>query len=143
VPYKGAPEAVTAVLTGEVTASINSVSTILPHVSAGSMRTLGVASTKRVALAPEIPTIEEQGVPGFSSQGSFGLFAPAGLPEAIRDKIQLDVADVLKQPELRKYLEQRGFEPHGNSPAEFQTFIVNETAKWKRVVTEANIKATE
>ena len=141
VPYKGAPEAVTAVLTGEVTASINSVATILPHVSAGNMRTLGVASTKRVALAPDIPTIEEQGVPGFSSQGSFGLFGPAGLPDAIRDKIQADVADVLKLPEIRKYLEQRGFEPHGISAAEFRTFIAKETAKWKRVIADANIKA--
>ena len=141
VPYKGAPEAVTAVLTGEVTASINSVATILPHVSAGNMRTLGVASTKRVALAPEIPTIEEQGVPGFSSQGSFGLFGPAALPDAIRDQIQADVAEVLKQPDIRKYLEQRGFEPQGISAAEFRTFIANETAKWKRVITDANIKA--
>jgi hypothetical protein len=64
VPYKGAPEAITAVLTGEVTASINSVASLLPHVAAGNMRTLGVASIKRVALAPDIPTIQEQGVPG-------------------------------------------------------------------------------
>lgn len=141
VPYKGAPEAVTAVLTGEVTASINSVATILPHVTAGNMRTLGVASTKRVALAPNIPTIQEQGVPGFSSQGSFGLFGPAALPDAIRDKIQRDVADVLAQPDIRKYLEQRGFEPHGNSAAEFRTFIASETEKWRRVIADANIKA--
>jgi tripartite-type tricarboxylate transporter receptor subunit TctC len=141
VPYKGAPEAITAVLTGEVTASINSVASLLPHVAAGNMRTLGVASIKRVALAPDIPTIQEQGVPGFSSQGSFGLFGPAALPDAIRDKIQADVAAVLTQPEIRAYLVKRGFEPVGNSAAEFRAFIASETEKWKRVISDANIKA--
>jgi tripartite-type tricarboxylate transporter receptor subunit TctC len=141
VPYKGAPEAVTAVLTGEVTASINSVATIMPHVSSGGMRTLGVATAKRVALAPEIPTLQEQGVPGFTSQGSFGLFAPAAIPDSIRDKIQADVFEVLGQPEIRKYLVERGFEPHGGSSAEFRAFIASETEKWKRVIIEANIKA--
>ncbi len=140
VPYKGAPEATTAVLTGEVTASFNSVATILPYVSAGSMRTLGVASLTRSPLAPEIPTIAEQGVPGFTSQGSFGLFGPANLPDAIRDKIVRDIAEVLDRPDIKKVLERRGFVIFGGGPREFEGFITSQSERWARVIKEANIK---
>ena len=141
VPYKGAPETTTAVLTGEITASINSVATIMPHVAAGNMRTLGVAAAKRSPLAPDTPTIQEQGVAGFSSQGSFGLFGPAALPNAVRDKIQTDIAEILRRPEVKRVLEQRGFEVYGLDPAEFRKFIAVESEKWRRVIVEAKIKA--
>jgi tripartite-type tricarboxylate transporter receptor subunit TctC len=140
VPYKGAPEATTAVLTGEVTASFNSVATILPYVTSGNMRTLGVASLTRSPLAPEIPTIAEQGVPGFTSQGSFGLFGPANLPASIRDKIVRDITEVLERPAIRKLLEQRGFVIFGGGPQEFEDFIASQSARWARVIKEANIK---
>jgi len=140
VPYKGAPEATTAVLTGEVTASFNSVATILPYVTAGNMRTLGVASLTRSPLAPEIPTIAEQGVPGFTSQGSFGLLAPAGLPPAIRDKIVRDITEILGRPDIKKVLEQRGFVIFGGGHQEFEDFIVSQSERWARVIKEANIK---
>jgi tripartite-type tricarboxylate transporter receptor subunit TctC len=94
----------------------------------------------RSPLAPEIPTIAEQGVPGFTSQGSFGLFGPANLPPAIREKIVRDITEILARSDIKKLLEQRGFVIFGGGPQEFEGFIASQSERWARVIKEANIK---
>jgi tripartite-type tricarboxylate transporter receptor subunit TctC len=87
-----------------------------------------------------MPTMQEAGVPGYTSQGAFGLFAPTGTPRAIRDKVHADVAEVLARPDVKKALEARSFVIDASGPAEFEKFIAVENVKWQKVIKEANIK---
>ena len=139
IPYKGANETTTAILAGEVDMTINGMSNILPHIGEGKLKALAVSTAKRNPLAPDVPTMQEAGVPGYTSQGAFGLFAPAGTPKDILDKIHADTAEVLALPDVKKALETRSFVVEGQGPAEFDKFIATETTKWQRVIKEANI----
>jgi tripartite-type tricarboxylate transporter receptor subunit TctC len=140
VPYKGANETTTAILTGEIDMTINGMSNILPHIGEGKLKALAVSTVIRNALAPDVPTMQEAGVPGYSSQGAFGLFAPAGTPKDIIAKIHADTAEVLAQPDVKKALESRSFVTGGAGPAEFEKFIADENVKWQKVIKEANIQ---
>jgi len=140
VPYKGAPETTTAILSGEIDMTINGVSNILPHIGTGKLKALAVSTVKRNPLAPDMPTMQEAGVTGYTSQGAFGLFAPTGTPRAIRDKVHADVAEVLARPDVKKALEARSFVIDAAGPAEFEKFIAVENVKWQKVIKEANIK---
>jgi tripartite-type tricarboxylate transporter receptor subunit TctC len=140
VPYKGANETTTAILSGEVDMTINGMSNILPHIGEGRLKALAVSTVTRNPLAPEVPTMQEAGVPGYSSQGAFGLFAPAGTPRDIIAKIHADTAGMLAQPDVKQALEARSFVVGGAGPAEFEKFIAEENVKWQKVIKEANIK---
>src|SRR3954463_2600702 len=140
VPYKGANETTTAILAGEIDMTINGMSNILPHIGEGKLKALAVSTVTRNPLAPDVPTMQEAGVPGYSSQGAFGLFAPAGTPKDIIAKIHTDTAAVLAQPDVKKALEARSFVTGGAGPAEFEKFIADENVKWQRVIKEANIR---
>ena len=133
VPYKGANETTTAILSGEIDMTINGMSNIL-------LKALAVSTVTRNPLAPDVPTMQEAGVPGYSSQGAFGLFAPAGTPKDIIAKIHADTAEVLAQPDVKKALEARSFVTGGAGPAEFEKFIADEHVKWQKVIKEANIQ---
>src|SRR5262249_5403552 len=117
--------------------TINGMSNILPHMAGGKLKALAISTEKRNPLAPDIPTMQEAGVPGYTSQGVFGLFAPAGTPREIREKVHADAAEVLARPDVVKALEARSFVVGGAGPAEFQKFIDAETGKWQRVIIEA------
>ncbi len=140
VPYKGANETTTAILSGEIDMTINGMSNILPHIGDGKLKALAVSTVTRNPLAPDVPTMQEAGVPGYSSQGAFGLFVPAGTPKDIIEKIHADTAEVLRQPDVKKALEARSFVTGGAGPAEFQKFIADENVKWQKVIKEADIK---
>jgi len=140
VPYKGANEATTAILQGEIDMTINGMSNILPHIEGGKLKALAVSTARRNPLVPNIPTMQEAGVPGYTSQGSFGLFAPAGTPREIRDKIAADVAEILARPEVKKALEARSFVVDSFGPDAFDKFIASETVKWDAVIKHAGIK---
>jgi tripartite-type tricarboxylate transporter receptor subunit TctC len=140
VPYKGANETTTAILAGEIDMTINGMSNILPHIGEGKLKALAVSTVTRNPLAPEVPTMQEAGVPGYSSQGAFGLFAPAGTPKDIVAKIHADTAEVLAQPDVKKALEARSFVVGGAGPAEFEKFIADEHVKWEKVIKQAHIK---
>jgi len=140
VPYKGANETTTAILAGEIDMTINGMSNILPHIGEGKLKALAVSTVTRNPLAPDVPTMQEAGVPGYSSQGAFGLFAPAGTPKDIVEKIHTDTAAVLAQPDVKKALEARSFVVGGAGPAEFEKFIADENVKWQKVIKEADIK---
>ena len=140
VPYKGANETTTAILAGEIDMTINGMSNILPHIGEGKLKALAISTVTRSPLAPNVPTMQEAGVAGYSSQGAFGLFAPAGTPKDIVAKIHADTAAVLADPDVKKALEARSFVPGGAGPNEFEKFIADENIKWQKVIKEADIK---
>ncbi len=140
VPYKGANETTTAILAGEIDMTINGMSNILPHIGEGKLKALAISTVTRNPLAPTVPTMQEAGVPGYASQGTFGLFAPAGTPNDIIAKVHTDIAAVLAMPDVKKALEARSFVLDGSGPAEFTKFIADENVKWQKVIKEANIK---
>src|SRR5437660_5980432 len=106
--------------------TINGMSNILPHISGGKLKALAVSTVQRNPLVPDIPTMQEAGVPGYSSQGAFALFAPAGTPKDIRDRINADVSEILGQPELKQALQARSFVVDNAGTAEFVKLIASE-----------------
>jgi tripartite-type tricarboxylate transporter receptor subunit TctC len=140
VPYKGANEATMAILQGEIDMTINGMSNILPHIEGGKLKALAVSTAERNPLVPNIPTMQEAGVPGYTSQGSFGLFAPAGTPRDIRDKIAADVAEIIARPDVKKALEARSFVVTSLGPDAFDKYIASENVKWDAVIKRAGIK---
>jgi tripartite-type tricarboxylate transporter receptor subunit TctC len=119
VPYKGAPQAVTDLLAGRVSVTMNSIPPILAHVKAGRVRALGVAGARRSPLLPEVPTIIEAGVPGYESGSWLGLLAPAKTPAKIIAYLNGVMVKAVRAPALRSRLEAQGAEPVGSSPDEF------------------------
>jgi len=140
VPYKGANEATMAILQGEIDMTINGMSNILPHIESHKLKALAVSTAERNPLVPDIPTMQEAGVPGYTSQGSFGLFAPAGTPHDIRDKIAADVAEIIARPDVKKALEARSFVVTSLGPDAFDKYIASEHVKWEAVIKRAGIK---
>jgi len=140
VPYRGANETTTAIVAGEIDSTINGASNILPHMPTGAVKALAISTKERSPLAPDLPTMQEAGVPGYSSQGAFGLLAPAGVPDAIRAKIYADVVDVLKRPDIKQAAEARSFQLFAGNADDFQRLIAEETSKWRDVIRDAQIK---
>ena len=140
IPYRGVPQAQQAVITGEVAAFFDTPITALPQIRAGTVRALGISTAKRLAVAPEIPTIAEAGIAGYEVTGWNGILAPANTPRPIVDKLNKTIVDALKTPEIEKFLAEQGLEPAGNSPEEFAKLMHADIEKWKRVTREAGIK---
>ena len=140
IPYRGVPQAQQAVMTGEVAAFFDTPVTALPQVRAGTVRALGISTSRRLTIAPNIPTIAEAGVPGYEVVGWNGVLAPAHTPRPIIDKLNAAIQVALKTPEMVKLLSEQGIEPAGNSPEEFAIAMHADIEKWKRVCREAGIK---
>lgn len=134
VPYKGSIPGVTDLVGGHVAIMTNAVSTLLPLARANKVRALGVGSPKRVAAAPDIPTIAEAGLPGYESAQWTGWLAPAGTPPDIVARLHREITAVLRSPENKERLAVDGSEVVANSPDEFVQFIKADLAKWARVV---------
>jgi tripartite-type tricarboxylate transporter receptor subunit TctC len=140
VPYRSVPQAQQAVMTGEVAAFFDTPITALPQVKAGTVRALGISTAKRLAVAPELPTIAEAGLPGYEVVGWNGVLAPANTPRPIIDKLNKVIVEALKTPEMEKLLMEQGLEGVGNSPEEFAALMHADIEKWKRVTREAGIE---
>lgn len=140
IPYRSVPQAQQAVMTGEVAAFFDTPITALPQARAGTVRALGISTSKRIAVAPDIPTIAEAGVPGYEVVGWNGVLAPANTPRPIIDKLNKAILAALKTPEMEKLLSEQGIEPAGNSPEEFAKVMHADIEKWMRVTREAGIK---
>jgi tripartite-type tricarboxylate transporter receptor subunit TctC len=140
IPYRSVPEAQQAVMTGQVAAFFDTPVTALPQIRAGSVRALGISTSKRLEVAPDIPTIAESGLPGYEVVGWNGVLAPANTPRPIVDKLNKAVVAALKTPEMVKLLTEQGIEPVGNSPEEFSHAMHADIEKWIRVIHEAGIK---
>jgi tripartite-type tricarboxylate transporter receptor subunit TctC len=141
IPYKGTPEALTDTMAGRVTYFFSPISAALPNVREGKLVALGVSTSKRSSALPNVPTIAEGGLPGFDYNLWIGMFAPAGTPPEIVDKINADVARVLQTPDARERLAALGAEPMVMTPAEFRKFMRDEMDDSAKVVKAAGIKA--
>ena len=140
IPYKGTPEAITDTMTGRVTYFFSPISAALPNVRDGKLVALGVSTAKRSSALPNVPTIAESGLPGFDYNLWVGVFAPAGTPADIVDKINRDVGRVLQTPEAKERLAALGAEAMPMSPAEFRRFVRNEIDDSAKVIKAAGIK---
>lgn len=140
VPYKGATPAETGLMAGEVSVMFSSILSALPHSKAGKMKALAVTSAKRSSEAPELPTVAESGLPGFEVNPWYGLFAPAGTPPEIVDKLQQEVARIVHMPDVKQRFATLGAEPVGNSPQEFKLFLDQEIAKWTKVIDQSGTR---
>ena len=141
VPFNGIAPAVTAVVAGDVQLMFAAAPSALPLVTAGKLRAVAVASPKRIAAAPALPTLDESGLTGFDVTSWYSLVAPAGTPPAVVERLQQEVARALQSPETRAKLAGLGAEPIANTPAEFAAMIKSESAKWGKIVKDANIRA--
>src|SRR4051794_12948328 len=140
VPYKGRASAIPDLLGGRVTMMFDNMPSSLPLVKEGKLRALGVTSLKRSPAAPEIPTIAEQGLPGFDAVSWFALFAPAGTPKPVVDRLQGEVKKILAMPDIAAKLGEAGLDIVGSTPEELAAYQRAEIAKWAKVVKDSGAK---
>jgi len=141
IPYKGTPEALTDTIAGRVTYFFSPISAALPFVRDGKLVALAVSTAKRSSALPNVPTVAEAGLPGFDYSLWVGLFAPAGTPAEIVDKIARDVRTVTQSADVKERFAALGAEPMPMSPTEFKQFVDTEIAESAKVVKAAGIKA--
>jgi tripartite-type tricarboxylate transporter receptor subunit TctC len=135
IPYRGSAPAVVDLIAGQIPVAAVDITSAYPHVAAGRLRALGMGEVKRSAAAPEIPTIAEEGVPGFGRAGGFiGLFAPAGTPPAIVKRISGEVAEILKTPAVQTNVKTLTATVAYEDDATFATFLAGESERWKVVL---------
>ena len=141
VPYKGAGPAITAVMAGQVQLMFNTMPTVLPHVKTGRLRALAVGSARRAKTVPDIPTVAESGVPGFEATTWWGMVAPAKTPASIIAKLGTQIERVLTDPEISQRMLAQGAEVQGSSPESLAKFMREESARMRKVIASAGIKA--
>ena len=134
VPYKGGPDATNSVLKGETCCVFGLVQAMMPHGQAGKMRLLGVTTAKRVGAVPDVPTIAEQGLPGYQSYIWFGILGPAGLDPAIATKMNAALKTAIEDPEINKRLVELGNTPRYETLDQFKATVKADRAKWAEVV---------
>ncbi|HUP94541.1 MAG TPA: tripartite tricarboxylate transporter substrate binding protein [Burkholderiales bacterium] len=139
VPYKGSPQGITDLISGQVHLMFDNLTSISPHVKGGRLRGLGVSSLKRSPIFPDIPTIAET-VPGYETNAWGGLVVPVGTPRAIVTKLNAEVNKALQSPTLRERYAQIEAEPVGGTPEQFAAFVKKETTKWAEVVKKSGAK---
>jgi tripartite-type tricarboxylate transporter receptor subunit TctC len=140
VPYKGGPQALTDLVSGQVQVMFGTAAITLSQVRTGRLKALGVSSAKRTPLLPEVPTIAESGAPGYEMSIWWGVLAPVGLPDAIVARLNTEIGQVLGQPESAQRLAAEGAMPSASGSAEFGRMLAAEVEKWRRVAREADIK---
>ena len=139
VPYKSGGVSATALLAGEVAVSFNTIPSALQYVKAGRLRAIGVSSLARSISVPDVPTIAEQGYPGFAASGPAGLVVPAGTPAEAIARLNAEVVKLLKQPKVVEQCLTLGLDPVGDSPAEFAQFIRADMDKWTKLTRDLNL----
>ncbi|MFC5478199.1 Bug family tripartite tricarboxylate transporter substrate binding protein [Massilia suwonensis] len=134
IPYKGSAPALTDLLGGQTAIMFDNMPSVIGHVRAGKLRPIAVTTPTRSPALPDVPTIAESGVPGYSATSWFGILAPAGTPAPVIAKLNASILKALADPEVKKKLAEQGAEPHGEKPEQFAEFIRSETAKWGQTV---------
>ncbi|HUP94901.1 MAG TPA: tripartite tricarboxylate transporter substrate binding protein [Burkholderiales bacterium] len=140
VPYKGTAPAVIDLLAGRIACMSSEVLAVLPHVRAGKLRALGIATSARNQVAPDIPTVSEAGLPGFEVTSWYGILAPAGTPREITARLARDIAKSLGTADMRQRFSDLGATPVGSTPPEFAGFIKREGAKWAKAVKDSGAR---
>ena len=141
IPYKGTPQAVIDLLSGQVQAMFANTLSVLPQVKAGRLRSLAISSAKRSAAAPELPTVAESGIPGYESGTWFALLAPAGTPRDIVNRLNAELGKIVATAEMKAKLLDQGADPVTMTPEQIRAFLKIELVKWTRVVKTVGIKA--
>lgn len=140
VPYPGSAQGVNDVLAGRVPVMFSSITTVWPHVTGGKLKALATTQPKRLAMAPDLPTMAEAGLQGYDAVVWMGLLAPAGTPREIVDKLARAANEALQSNDVLAPLRAQGFEPIGGSPDEFGSYIDGELRKWSNVAIAADLK---
>ncbi|MBI3371519.1 MAG: hypothetical protein HY017_07155 [Betaproteobacteria bacterium] len=140
VPYKGTTQILPDLLDGRVDMALDSLPAYLPHIKSGKLRALAVASRKRSPLMPELPTMAEAGAPGVVSATDYGVYAPAGTPRDIIALLNRETNAVLQMADFRAKLAAQGIEVGGSTPEALRDELLDEIAKWAKVIRDANIK---
>lgn len=140
IPYKGTPQVTAALLANEVQMFFDVPITAIPQIRNGKLRALAVTSTRRIAALPDVPTMQEAGIPGYEVVGWNGLLAPAGTPKEIISKIHADIQRLLQRAEVRDWMASQALESVGSRPEEFAAVIEADMAKWARIAREIGLK---
>ncbi|WP_236904007.1 Bug family tripartite tricarboxylate transporter substrate binding protein [Comamonas serinivorans] len=139
VPYNGSAPILADLTSGQIDFLFDPAMVPMPHVKAGTLKVLAVSLPKRCPCTPDVPTLEEAGVPGFVQSSWIGLMAPAGTPKAIVDRLSTEIGKALKNPELIKKLADMGMSAQGSTPAQFQALIERDTQNYAAIAKQANI----
>jgi tripartite-type tricarboxylate transporter receptor subunit TctC len=141
VPYKGGGPALIDVVAGQVPVTFGTAASVSPHTKSGRLRGIAITGSQRSALLPDLPTIAESGLPGYEMINWLGLFAPAGTPRAIVDKLSSESVRIVRTPDVRERLNAQGAEPSPMAADEFTPFVKREVDKWAKVVTATGMTA--
>ncbi len=140
VAYKGTPAAYTDLFSGQISLMWDNIVAVMPHIKAGRLKPLAVTSAKRSPSLPDVPTMEEAGLPGFEAVSWIGALVPTGTPQPIVDKIHTDLVAVLQMPDVKQQLGALGAVVVGNSPEQFAAWNRSELAKWSKAVKESGAR---
>jgi tripartite-type tricarboxylate transporter receptor subunit TctC len=143
VPYKGTAGALQDTVAGNIHVMFDIVGPLMPQVTAGNVKALGLSAKEQIPAAPGVKTIIEQGVPDFVSGTWAGIIAPAGTPKEIVDRVAAEAKKALADPAMKQKLTEQGIVAIGGSPEEYRAFVSDEIAKWAKVIKDANIKMVE
>ena len=141
VPYKGSGPALTDMLGGQVDLLFETPIAAAPYIKSGKLRAIAVSSAKRAPSLPDVPTIAESGVPGYEVVSWQGVFAPAGTPKPIVERLHTEITKILAQPDMKDRLAQLGMDEQPMTTAQFAKFQQDEVAKWAEVVKKGHIRA--
>ena len=141
IPYKGSAPAMTDLLGGQTSVMFDNMPSAIQHVRSGKLRPIAVTTAKRSPELPDVPTIAEAGVPGYEATSWFGMFAPAGTPKPVLDKLHAALIKVLNQADVKKKIAEQGGDVVAETPAQFAAFIQAESVKWGKVVKESGATA--
>lgn len=139
VPYKGSAPLTTDLLGGQVNMSFDTITPVVPFIKSGKLRALAVTTAKRSSTLPDVPTLDESGLKGFDQGTWFGILAPAGTPREIVTKLNTEMVKIIHSPDFKKRMEDIGAEPIGNTPEQMSAQIKSDTAKYAKLVKDANV----
>jgi tripartite-type tricarboxylate transporter receptor subunit TctC len=140
IPYKGSGPMVVDLMSGQVNMSFDNLSSSMPQIKAGRLKALATTGATRSPALPELPTVSEAGLPGYEATSWNAVFAPAGTPRPVIERLAKEINAILQSPDTRKYFAEQGAEAGGGSPEQLATFIRSETAKWSKVVKDSGAK---
>ena len=140
VPYKGTQQSITDIASGQVAMLFDNVLTAKQHIDSGRLKGIAISSLQRSSIVPDIPTIDESGLPGFDSWNYFGIFGPAGMPPPVVQRVNAEMNKILADPGVKERFKQLGFEITGGTPQQFAEVMASESRRWGKVIRDANIK---
>ena len=140
IPYKGSAPMVIDLISGQVNMAFDNLSSSIAHIKGGKLKALATTGSKRSPALPDLPTVSEAGLTGYDSTSWNGVFAPAGTPKEIIDRLNRELRAILESPETRKFFADQGAEAGGGTPEQLASFVRAETAKWSKVVKDSGAK---